>query len=70
MQSKAKQSNDVGTFCQLLITKMNGTWNLSPDYIRLKNRFEVTNGASSIHSETLEARRMSYCMMLGKTLDV
>lgn len=43
---------------------------MGPDYIRLKNRFEVTNGAHEANSENMQMRAMSYAMTLGATPEI
>lgn len=43
-----------------------GTTCIGPDYIRLKNRYEVTNGVSEANEDNIHARNMSYLMMLGE----
>lgn len=40
---------------------------MGPDYVRLNWRYEVTNGQHELTDEALEMRKLSYCMMLGKT---
>lgn len=42
-----------------------GSIGIGPDYVRLKFRFEVTNGVSDANDDNLKMRRMSYCMNLG-----
>jgi len=39
---------------------------MGPDFVRLRRRFELTNGVSEVNEEILEARCLSYMMMLGK----
>ncbi|AVZ46855.1 polyprotein [Rhizoctonia solani endornavirus 1] len=57
-----------GTFLQMIVgPDGNGRLQASPDFIRLRNRFEVTNGVSSNPENTLEARILSYALMMGKT---
>jgi len=56
-----------GNFCQMVSYKdANGVAGLGPDYVRLKNRFEVTNGVGLADDQALEMRAMSYTMMLGE----
>nr|WPH57532.1 polyprotein [Rhizoctonia solani endornavirus 11] len=57
-----------GTFLQMIVgPDGNGRLQASPDFIRLRNRFEVTNGVSQDPENTLEARVLSYALMMGKT---
>lgn len=35
---------------------------LGPDYIRLKNRYEIPNGQHETNEQALQMRMMSYCM--------
>nr|ALM62234.1 RNA-dependent RNA polymerase [Soybean leaf-associated endornavirus 1] len=66
MQSKAFNYENHGTFCSLVAYRsINGVAQLGPDYVRLRRRFEVTNGVSEVTDVNLEMRSMSYCTMLG-----
>lgn len=63
MQSKSKTNKNFGTFCQMIIyNDGKGTLGCGPDYVRLRNRFEVTNGQHEVDSEAITMRSMSYCM--------
>ncbi|AYA60157.1 polyprotein [Cluster bean endornavirus 1] len=63
---KPKVSKNSATFCCFTIYRTRrGNFALGPDPIRLKRRFEVTNGVSQMTKQNVEARTMSYCMMLG-----
>jgi hypothetical protein len=45
MVSKPFFNETHGTFCQMVLYKTNlGGAGMGPDWVRLKNRFEVTNG--------------------------
>jgi len=71
MQSKPSFSTMVGKFCQLLCYKTeNGACEFSCDWVRLRYRYEVTNGVSEASDELLACRTMSYCMMLGALPEV
>nr|UIA10503.1 polyprotein [Alphaendornavirus sp.] len=66
MESKAEFSERSGVFLRMLACKdSNGRVQLGPDYVRLRNRFEFTNGQHMISDETIEARSLSYACMLG-----
>jgi hypothetical protein len=66
MRTKAFSHADGGTFLQMIIHKTpEGHYALGPNYTRLRNKFEVTNGVSDATAENIQARRMSYLMMLG-----
>eukprot|EP01016_Furgasonia_blochmanni_P046091 TRINITY_DN6587_c0_g1_i1.p1 TRINITY_DN6587_c0_g1~~TRINITY_DN6587_c0_g1_i1.p1 ORF type:complete len:282 (-),score=-21.08 TRINITY_DN6587_c0_g1_i1:1-846(-) len=70
MQSKNTIHAEYGVFCQLVAYKTNDGVDLGPDYVRLKNRYEVTNGVSESTPENIAARTMSYCAMIGDTPEV
>ncbi|UTQ50501.1 MAG: polyprotein (domains: methyltransferase - helicase - caspase/glycosyltransferase - RNA-dependent RNA polymerase) [Plant associated alphaendornavirus 1] len=71
MMCKPYISTKVGTFCCMLLTKNHlGISTLGPDFIRMKRRFEVTNGVSEPNDVNMQARAMSYAMMLGRTPEV
>jgi len=71
MQSSATVLRNHSTFLRMIIYPNSyGTHDVGPDYIRLRNRFEVTNGAASITPEGIEARCMSYAMWLGNTPEI
>lgn len=54
MESKDNWYNDYGTFCQMVLYKgTNGSLGIGPDYIRLKFRYEVTNGVHDATNETM-----------------
>nr|WJN66647.1 polyprotein [Grapevine endornavirus 2] len=56
-----------GTFCRLVAHKTrDGQVGMGPDFIRLKNRYEVTNGLSEANDENIKLRTLSYCCMIGK----
>nr|UIA10497.1 polyprotein [Alphaendornavirus sp.] len=66
MESKAEYSESSGVFLRMLACKdTNNRVQLGPDYVRLRNRFEFTNGQHMISNETIEARALSYACMLG-----
>ncbi|AOV81679.1 polyprotein [Ceratobasidium endornavirus B] len=66
MESSAETTQTHCVFLQMIIGKgNNGTCALGPDVIRLRNRFEVTNGVSADPESTINARCMSYLMLLG-----
>jgi len=55
----------------LLVTKDdNNCGELGPDYVRLKNRYEVTNGVHEINPLSMTMRSMSYAMTIGQYGDV
>jgi hypothetical protein len=47
------------------MTLHDGVMELVPDVIRMRERFELTNGASEVSDENMQMRAMSYCMQLG-----
>lgn len=54
----------------MIIYKSGLTAGAGPDYIRLKNRYEVTNGQHQVTEEMMLMRTCSYMMMIGPTNDV
>lgn len=70
MQSKAKVHYDVATFCQMLIYNNLDSDGVGPDFVRLKNRFEVTNGVHESNDDNITMRAMSYCTMIGDTPEI
>lgn len=66
MMSKATKSTNEGVFCCLMCYKhIDGYCEFGPDIVRLRNRFEVTNGVSKNDIEVHKARALSYLFMLG-----
>nr|QPO25406.1 polyprotein [Hydrocotyle umbellata endornavirus] len=71
MQSKENWHNDYGTFCSMLVTKLNeGNCQLAPDIVRMKYRYEVTNGVHETDEVSTLMRAASYLMTLGLTPEV
>ncbi|BAV69339.1 polyprotein [Winged bean alphaendornavirus 1] len=71
MMCKPKLSSVVGTFCCMIVGKNHlGGATLGPDFVRLRRRFEVTNGVSEANDDNLRARSMSYLMFLGDIPEV
>lgn len=48
MICKIRESEYNGVFLRLMVFKNNNTIYVGPDIIRLKNRYEVTNGEKNI----------------------
>jgi hypothetical protein len=68
MIQEATLNSNFGSFLQTIVSSnLNGSCQLSPDYVRLNNRWEWTNGVSNNPVETIEARGKSYLSMIGKT---
>jgi hypothetical protein len=68
MNSKLKSSGEVAEFCGfLLYVNTAGVLEIGPNFKRIRNRFEVTNGASKPTQENFELRCMSYAMTVGPT---
>jgi hypothetical protein len=66
MNSRLYYSRISTDFCGLMMYENNsGQLEFGPNIIRLKRRFEVTNGVSEATSENLALRSMSYAMSLG-----
>jgi hypothetical protein len=71
MASKEQVSKDYATFCSMIMGKsITGGVELGPDYVRLKNRFEVTNGVGEATDINFVMRSMSYAMMIGNTKEI
>lgn len=68
MKSKNEYNTYGGTFCQMAIYKdALGKPGLGPDFVRLKNKFEVTSGKTTPDDLNLLMRTMSYAMFIGDT---
>lgn len=68
MFCKPSLRKECEVFCRLIISRnSSGTWQAGPDYVRLRHRFETTNGVSDLSWTNLHARCMSYMMTLGPT---
>jgi hypothetical protein len=71
MQSKENWTMNGATFCSMVVYKTSKTTaELGPDVVRMKFRYEVTNGAHECTANNLMMRQCSYLMMLGKTPEV
>ena len=71
MQSKDSWMTNGATFCSMVVYKTNdNVVELGPDVVRMKFRYEVTNGVHEATKENLLMRKASYLMMLGKTPEV
>jgi hypothetical protein len=61
-------SKSANTFCRMIVSRNPlGTFSLHPDYIRLSERYEVTNGVHETNATTLDTRNMSYLHMISAT---
>jgi UDP:flavonoid glycosyltransferase YjiC (YdhE family) len=71
MIAKPTINRHFGDFCHFLIYRTcSGYWELGPDYVRLRNRYEVTNGIAEATPENMIARTMSYAMTVGNTPEI
>ncbi|AEX28369.1 unnamed protein product [Persea americana alphaendornavirus 1] len=74
MQSKDEWSYNGATFCSMILAKTSDTTaEVAADVVRLKFRYEVTNGAHEMNKENVAMRNQSYLMMIGdmpKTRDI
>jgi hypothetical protein len=68
MVQVVEQSKCGGKFLRMVISGNGDHLQCGPDYVRLRNRFEYTNGQPHEWdlNEVLEARAKSYLMMFGK----
>jgi len=66
MLSKLHLHDEHGTFCQMIVGKTQQGWQLGPDWVRMRYRFEVYNGVGELTPEKRDARKLSYLMMMGK----
>ncbi|UYL94274.1 MAG: putative polyprotein [Hallsjon virus] len=69
MQSKPNNFENHGTFCCMVAYNTETNCGLGPDWVRLKRRYEVTNGVHEATAELIKARGMSYLQMLGAMED-
>nr|UIA10482.1 polyprotein [Alphaendornavirus sp.] len=66
MESKAEFQENYGIFLRMMASKNeSGNVQMGPDFVRLRRRFEVTNGQNESTPEKIEARVLSYACMLG-----
>nr|BDV50556.1 MAG: polyprotein [Coprinopsis endornavirus 1] len=66
MKSSAVVRSDYGTFLRMMVYRNNtGRVECGPDMLRLRRRFEVTNGVSEANDVNIRMRAMSYCCMIG-----
>jgi hypothetical protein len=66
MVSKPEISTHGGTFLRMMVYPgENGYVELGPDIVRLRRKYEVTNGVSEGNEMNLLMRKLSYCCMLG-----
>jgi hypothetical protein len=69
MLCKIDQNKEFGTFLQMVLyPTTRGHYEMGPDFVRLRHRFEVTNGVTADPASTLLERTSSYCCMLGDTI--
>jgi len=54
----------------MLVYNTLDTDEVGPNYVRLRNRFEVTNGVHESTDNNILMRTMSYAMFLGDTKEV
>jgi len=66
MVTVCNENRNHGTFLRMICYKDGNVLGMGPDFVRLRRRFELTNGVSEVNEEILEARCLSYMMMLGK----
>jgi phage anti-repressor protein len=70
MVSEPLISRICGTFLRMIVYKnSNGQLEIGPDIVRLRRKYEVTNGVSESNNINLVMRMLSYCCMIGKTND-
>jgi len=66
MQSEASVDSVQGGFLRMVVFKSSdGNLQCGPDFVRLRRRYEVTNGVNEANDDNIIARTMSYCSMLG-----
>lgn len=53
MVCKLSESKLVGCFCRLLVGLVDGKSHLTPDIVRLRERYAMLNGASEVSEETM-----------------
>lgn len=67
MQSKYHIRYLGSTFCSYQIYQGDNKLGFGPDYVRLKMRYEVSNGVSKLGFVDYNTRRLSYLSMIGAT---
>jgi hypothetical protein len=66
MVSKPEISKHGGTFLRMMVYPgENGHVEVGPDFVRLRRKYEVTNGVSEGNELNLIMRKLSYCCMIG-----
>jgi len=71
MSSISRLSQTCGLFCCMIVYLNHiGSCEIGPDYLRLRYRFEVTNGVSEASDANVLARCQSYACMLGAVPEV
>nr|UIA10499.1 polyprotein [Alphaendornavirus sp.] len=66
MESKAEYFSNYGVFLRMIAVKNeSGHVQMGPDFVRLRRRFEFTNGQNEAGPDQIEARVLSYGCMLG-----
>jgi len=71
MSSKNELRNNYASYCGMIIYPVgHGRVEMGPDVVRMRHRFEVTNGESDPNHINMVTRSLSYLMSLGLTTDV
>jgi hypothetical protein len=66
MKSSATTNEGFGTFCGMLINRTSdGSYQIGPDCVRMRFRYECTNCEKEVKPELLRARALSYLYLLG-----
>jgi hypothetical protein len=69
--SKPKVNNDVSELASFVIYKtQDGTFESSPNFRRMRRRYELFNSNVKVNEDIKHLRRMSYLMMVGSTTEV
>ncbi|AQM32768.1 replicase [Agaricus bisporus endornavirus 1] len=67
MESKDFCKKHTGIFLRMILhQQQDGSMSVCPDFLRLRRRYEVTNGVHKMGDEELKLRGLSYLYMLGR----
>lgn len=66
LDMSVSRSSVWGEFLKLIFyIRKNGTVGMCPDIVRMRYKYEVTNGDASVNVDSMNTRAISYAMLLG-----
>lgn len=65
MVLEVAQSEEVANFLRMVVTLHDGTMHFGPDFVRMRMKYETTNGVAAVDEVALMSRAQSYMTMLG-----